>query len=61
MVAGIIGSTTNNNEGISGIAENIKLMPIRIFDTDGNTREEYIIKAINYAVDNGANIINMSL
>lgn len=61
MVAGIIGASTNNNEGVSGIAKNVKLMPIRIFGTDGNTKEEYIIKAINYAIGNGANIINMSL
>ncbi len=61
MVAGIIGASTNNNEGVSGIAKNVKLMPIRIFGTDGNTKEEYIIQAIGYAIDNGANIINMSL
>lgn len=61
MVSGIIGATTNNNEGIAGIAKNVKLMPIRIFDLNWNTKEEYIIKAINYAIDNWANIINLSL
>ena len=61
MVAWIIGATTGNNEWIAWIAKNVKLMPLRIFDTDGNTKEEYIIKAIDYAIENGANIINMSL
>ena len=61
MVAGIIGATIWNNEWIAWIAKNVKLMPIRIFDTDGGTKEEFIIKAIDYAIENGANIINLSL
>lgn len=61
MVAGIIGATSWNNEWIAWISRNVKLMPIRIFDTNGNTKETFIIKAIEYAIDNWANIINLSL
>lgn len=61
MVAWIIGAVTWNNEWIAWIAKKVKLMPIRIFDMNGNTKEEYIISAINYAIDNWANIINLSL
>ncbi len=61
MVAGIIGATTGNNEWIAWIAKNVKLMPLRVFDQKWNTKTQYIIDAINYAIDNWANIINLSL
>ncbi|NOY46764.1 MAG: S8 family serine peptidase, partial [Chlorobi bacterium] len=60
MVAGIIGSESNNNTGITGINWNIKLMPIIACDNDGCS-EGAIKKGIKYAVDNGADIINLSL
>ncbi|MBP7773718.1 S8 family serine peptidase [Candidatus Gracilibacteria bacterium] len=61
MIAGIIGATINNNEGIAGIAKNVKFMPLRVFGLDDNASDENIIRAMNYAIDNGANIINLSL
>lgn len=61
MIAGIIGANTNNNEGIAGIAKNVKFMPLRVFGFDEVAKEENIIRALNYAIDNGANIINLSL
>lgn len=60
MVAGIIGAVGNNNIGITGINWNIKLMPIIACDNN-SCRIADIIEAIKYAVDNGANIINLSL
>ena len=36
-------------------------MPLRVFDFKGNASEVNIIKAMNYAIDNHANIINLSL
>ncbi len=61
MVSWIIWAISNNNEGISGIAKNVKIMPLRVFWLDGNAKEDDIIKALNFAIDNGANIINLSL
>lgn len=61
MIAGIIGANTDNNEGIAGIAKNVKMMPLRVFGFDGNALDDNIIRAINYAIDNGASIINLSL
>ncbi|MBU1144740.1 MAG: S8 family serine peptidase [Firmicutes bacterium] len=46
--------------GVYGIAPQAKVMPLRIFDSNGNTSDERIVDAIRYAVDNGADIINMS-
>jgi subtilisin family serine protease len=60
-VAGIIGASGNNSIGTSGVAWRVKIMPIRIFrkNVDLATTED-IIKAIYYAVDNGAKVINCS-
>jgi subtilisin family serine protease len=61
MISGIIAAEIDNKKGIAGIAKNVKIMPLRVFDFKGNAREDNIIKAIRYAVDNKANIINLSL
>ncbi len=60
MVAGIIGSESNNNTGVTGINWNVKLMPIIACDDIG-CDDDSIKKGIKYAVDNGADIINLSL
>lgn len=61
MIAGIIGATADNKKWIAGIAKNVKIMPLRVFDFKGNAREESIINAMYYAIDHHANIINLSL
>ena len=58
-VAGIIGAVRNNNMGINGVAQNVKIMPVRVVP-DGDERDWDVANAIRYAVDNGARIINMS-
>lgn len=37
------------------------MMPLRVFDFEGRAKDDNIIRAMNYAIDNGANIINLSL
>lgn len=61
MIAGIIWANINNGEWIAGIAKNVKFMPLRVFGFDDNASDESIIRAMNYAIDNWANIINLSL
>lgn len=58
-VAGIIGANRNNNLGIKGIADNVKIMPVRTVP-NGDERDKDVANAIIYAVDNGAKVINMS-
>ncbi len=58
-VAGIIAASRNNNLGISGVADNVKIMAIRAIP-NGDERDKDVANAILYAVDNGATIINMS-
>ncbi len=58
-VAGIIAANRNNNVGIKGIADNVRIMTVRCVP-DGDERDKDVANAIYYAVDNGASIINMS-
>ncbi len=58
-VAGIIGARRDNNLGINGIAPAVRIMALRVVP-DGDERDKDIANAIRYAVDNGAQIINMS-
>jgi cell wall-associated protease len=59
-VAGVIGANRTNNIGIKGIADNVKIMAVRVVPPSGDERDKDIANAIYYAVDNGARIINMS-
>lgn len=58
-VAGIIGAIRDNKIGIKGVADNVRIMPIRAVP-NGDERDKDVANAIRYAVDNGASIINMS-
>jgi cell wall-associated protease len=58
-VAGIIAANRNNEVGIKGIADNVRIMVVRAVP-DGDERDKDVANAIIYAVDNGAQIINMS-
>jgi len=58
-VAGIIAAKRNNNIGMNGIADNVKIMVVRAVP-DGDEYDKDIALAIRYAVDNGAKVINTS-
>ena len=59
--AGIIGATQNNNQGISGIAPNCRIMPIRVFNSSGSgITPDRLAQAISFARQNGAHIISNS-
>ncbi|MCX4027718.1 S8 family serine peptidase [Endozoicomonas sp. SM1973] len=58
-VAGIIAADRNNNLGIKGVASNVKIMALRVVP-NGDERDKDVANAVRYAVDNGADIINMS-
>jgi subtilisin family serine protease len=58
-VAGIIAAVRNNDIGMNGVADNVRIMSVRAVP-DGDERDKDVANAIIYAVDNGASIINMS-
>jgi serine protease len=59
-VAGIIGATGNNGTGISGVNWKVKIMALKFLDSNGSGYLSDAVKAVNYAVANGAKIINNS-
>jgi subtilisin family serine protease len=59
LVAGVIAAARDNNIGIDGIADNVRIMAIRAVP-GGDEHDKDVALAIRYAVDNGASIINMS-
>lgn len=60
MVAGIIAAVGNNGQGISGVTWRAKIMPLKVLNEEGEGRLNDVIRAIDYAVNNGADIINLS-
>jgi cell wall-associated protease len=58
-VAGLIGAVRNNGYGIDGVADNVRIMPIKAVP-DGDEYDKDIANAIRFAVDHGAKVVNMS-
>jgi subtilisin family serine protease len=59
-VSGII-SAVNNDIGMVGVAPKSKIIPVKVLDKNGNGSLSNVSKGIRWAVDNGADIITMSL
>lgn len=60
-VAGTIGAKGNNGVGGVGVCWNSTIMPLRVLGSTGSGSTADIIAAVDYAVANGAKVINMSL
>ena len=59
-VAGIIGATGNNNVGVVGVAWKTQIMSVKVLGTNGGSSLS-VVQGLNYAVNMGAKIANMSL
>lgn len=59
-VAGIAAATTGNGVGIAGVAPDASILAVKVLTADGGSFEE-IAAGIRWSVDNGADVINMSL
>ena len=60
-VAGIIGAEGGNGLGVAGVAFGVRVMPIKALDCMGSGFLSDIARAITYAADNGARVVNVSL
>ncbi|NOX38224.1 MAG: S8 family serine peptidase [Calditrichaeota bacterium] len=58
--SGVVAAVGNNGIGVAGIAYNCKIMPIRIFDDGGSSSDQWIADGINWAWQNGADVLNNS-
>jgi subtilisin family serine protease len=61
IVAGVAGAVGNNEIGVSGVAWEVSLMSLRALDHTGTGDSVHVTAAIEYAVANGADIINLSV
>ncbi|MDB5194026.1 MAG: Alkaline phosphatase [Parcubacteria group bacterium] len=59
-VSGIIAAEKNNGRGIAGVAPHAQIMALRFFHDDGTARVSDEVRAIDFARENGAKIINAS-
>ncbi|MGF1494648.1 MAG: S8 family serine peptidase [Microcoleaceae cyanobacterium] len=59
-VSGIVAAR-QDGVGITGVAPNAQIMPIRVLDEDGFGKVSDAVRGIQYAVVNGADVINLSL
>jgi len=60
-VTGTIAQMTNNGIGVAGVARNVKIMPLKVIDAFGVGPISAVGQAVQYAVDHGARVINLSL
>lgn len=61
MVAGIAAAETDNALGVSGVAWNAHIMPVKVLGADGSGTDANVAEGIVWAADHGAEIINLSL
>lgn len=59
--AGLTGARGNNSTGITTVNWNTQLMPLQVLSDDGPGYTSDVAAALYYAVDNGADVVNMSL
>ncbi len=59
-IAGVIAQSTNNHIGTVGVAFDAQIMPVRVLGANDKASYASLIAGIYYAVDHGANVINIS-
>lgn len=60
-VSGIIAANDGNGVGVSSVAPDATIMPVRVLGNDGTGDSTAVDAGIDWAVDNGADVINLSL
>lgn len=59
-IAGTIGAVGDNGLGVTGVNWRVKLMALKFLGADGSGYMSSAVKALNYAVANGAKVVNNS-
>jgi serine protease len=60
-VASTIAEATNNGIGLTGLAYDASIIPVKVLDDDGEGDAAVIAKGVRFAADHGAKVINLSL
>ncbi len=61
FVAGVAAAKGNNSYGISGVSWGAKILPVKVLNSQGSTSNAVVAMGINYAAEQRAQIINLSL
>lgn len=61
MVAGLIGATGDNGVGVASVNWKTKILPLQVLSDDGSGWTDDVAAAVNYAVLQDVDVINMSL
>ena len=59
-VSGTIGAIGNNGLGVVGVNWNVKIMPVKFLNSSGAGTGDTAARALTYAADNGAKVLNNS-
>lgn len=60
-VAGTIAAEDDNGIGITGVAGDARIMPVKVLGADGSGATSNVISGVNFAASRGAQVINLSL
>jgi subtilisin family serine protease len=60
-VSGIVAANTDNDIGIASVAPGATILPVRVLDENGGGDSTTVAKGIDWAVNHGAQVINLSL
>ncbi len=61
FMAGIVAASTGNGQGVASVAPSAKIMPVKVLDDEGAGEPETVAAGIRWAVEHGADVINLSL
>lgn len=60
-VAGVLGASSNNGVGVTGVAWNCKVMPIKVANSQNTVLQSSVDSGLTWAADHGARVANVSL
>lgn len=60
LIAGLVGAVGDNDRGVAGVNWEVSILPLRMLDASGSGTSEAASAAIDYAVAQGADVINLS-
>src|SRR4051794_34773954 len=60
-VSGIVAANTGNDIGVEGVPPGATILPVRVLDESGGGDSTTVAKGVDWAVDQGVQVINLSL